>query len=89
MKMQTKCTPTQRAAKHLRYVAALTGAAQVRGDSYWLTVGRRNFLVGYKFVRLISHHRNDVLFGCGGPRHAEVGSVCLRITTTEEPSKTV
>jgi hypothetical protein len=62
MKMQTKCTPAQRAAKHLKHVAALTGAAQVRGDSYWLKVGSRNFLVGYKFVRLISHHGKSTCF---------------------------
>jgi len=55
MRMQTKFTPDQRAMKHLKRIAALTGAAQVRGDCYYLKVGRRNFLVGYKFVRLISH----------------------------------
>src|SRR6266849_11088128 len=45
MRKRTKCTPTQRAAEYLKRVAALTGAEQVRGDSYWLRAGRRNFLV--------------------------------------------
>jgi len=42
--------------------AALTGAEQVRGGSYWLRVGRRNFLVDDKFVRLISHHDKSTCF---------------------------
>ena len=62
MRMQTKCTPAQRAAKHLKRVAALTGAARVRDDSYWLRAGHRNFLVDYKFVRLISHHGKSTCF---------------------------
>jgi hypothetical protein len=54
MRMPTKCTPAQRAAKYLKRIAALTGAEQVRGDSYLLRAGRRNFLVDPKFVRVIS-----------------------------------
>src|SRR5712664_3922612 len=54
MRMQTKCRPAQRAAEYLKRVAALTGAEQVRSDSYWLRAGRRHFLVDSKFVRLIS-----------------------------------
>src|SRR5215472_7624475 len=54
MKMQTICGPTERAAKYLRRVAALTGAEQVHDDCYRLRAGRRNFLVDYKFVRVIS-----------------------------------
>jgi hypothetical protein len=60
--MQTKCTPAQCAAEYLKRVAALTGAEQVRGDSYWLRVGRRNFLVDHEFVRLISHHGKSTCF---------------------------
>jgi hypothetical protein len=56
MRKRTNCTPTQRAAEYLKRIAALTGAEQVRGDSYWLRAGRRNFLVDYKFVRVISPH---------------------------------
>ena len=62
MRMQTKYTPAQRAAKYLKRVAALTGAEPVRGDSYWLRAGRRNFLVDRKFVRLISHHGKSTCF---------------------------
>ena len=79
--------------------AALTGAEQVRGDSYCLAAGRRNFLVDYKFVRDISHHGKSTCFSiatdpdmpsaCDGPGHAERGSGCVCITTTEEQSETV
>jgi hypothetical protein len=62
MRKRTKCTPTQRAAEYLKRVAALTGAEQVRGDSYWLTAGRRNFLVDYNFVRVISPHGKSTCF---------------------------
>jgi hypothetical protein len=62
MRKRTKCTPTQRAAEYLKRVAALTGAEQVRGDSYWLRAGRRNFLVEYKFVRVISPHGKSTCF---------------------------
>jgi len=62
MRKQTKCTPAQRAAKHLKRVAALTGAEQIRGDTYWLRAGHRNFLVDHKFVHLISHHGKSTCF---------------------------
>ena len=62
MRTQTKCTPAQRAAKYLKRVAALTGAEQVRGDSYWLRAGQRSFLVDDKFVRLLSHHGKSTCF---------------------------
>src|SRR5712692_11621456 len=62
MRKRTKYTPNQRAAEYLKRVAALTGAEQVRGDIYWLRAGRRNFLVDYKFVRVISHHGKSTCF---------------------------
>jgi hypothetical protein len=62
MGMQTKCTPAKRAAKYLKRIAALTGAEEVRGDSYWLRAGRRNFLVGYQFVRVISDRGKSTCF---------------------------
>src|SRR5260370_33585978 len=61
MRMQIACTPAQRAAEYLKRVVALTGAEQV-GGSYWLRVGRRNFLVDYKFARLISNHGRSTCF---------------------------
>jgi hypothetical protein len=62
MRIQSKYTPAQRATKYLKRVAALTGAERVRGDTYWLRAGHRNFLVDYKFVRLISHHGKSTCF---------------------------
>ena len=62
MKMQNKCTTAQRAGEYLRRIAALTGAEQIGGDSYRVRAGRRNFLVDYKFVRLISHHSKRTCF---------------------------
>jgi len=62
MRKRTNCTPTQRAAEYLKRIAALTGAEQVRGDSYWLRAGRRNFLVDCKFVRVISPHGKSTCF---------------------------
>ena len=62
MRKRTKRTPTQRAAEYLKRVAALTGAEQVRGVRYWLRAGRRNFLVDYKFVRVISPHCKSTCF---------------------------
>jgi hypothetical protein len=62
MKMRTTCTPAQRAAEYLKRVARLTGAEHVRDDSYRPRAGRRNFLVDYKFVRVISHHDKSTCF---------------------------
>jgi hypothetical protein len=62
MRRQTKSTPAQHAAEYLKRVAAVTGAEQVRGDSYWLRAGHRNFLVSYKFIRLVSHHGKSTCF---------------------------
>ena len=62
MRIRNKCTPGQRAAKYLERITVLTGAEQVRGDSYWLRAGRRTFLVDHKFVRAISHHGKSTCF---------------------------
>ena len=62
MRRQTKSTPAQRAAEYLKRVAALTGAEQVRDDSYWLRVGHRRFLVDQKFVWLVSGHGKSTCF---------------------------
>src|SRR5712692_2814503 len=83
MRMQTKCTPAQRAAEYLKRVAALTGAEQVRGDSYWLRAGRRHFLVDSKFVRLISHDGKSTCFSVAGdpdmPGAEAVASALLQL----------
>jgi hypothetical protein len=62
MRMQIKCTPAGRAAEYLKRVAALTGAQQILGGSYWLRAGRRNFLVDYKSVRVVSHRVKETCF---------------------------
>jgi hypothetical protein len=62
MKSQAKFTPARRAAKYLKRVAALTGAKQVRHESYWLRTGHRNFLVDSEFVRLISRRGKSTCF---------------------------
>ncbi len=62
MRKRTKCTPAQRATKYLKRIAALTGAKQVRGESYRLTAGRKHFLVDSKFVRLISRRGESTCF---------------------------
>jgi hypothetical protein len=83
MRMQTKRTPAQRAAEYLKRIAALTGAEQVRGDSYWLRAGRRNFLVDYKFVRVISHEGKSTCFSVAGdpdmPSAEVVASALLQL----------
>ena len=81
--MQTKCTPAQRAPEYLKRVAALTGAKQIGVDSYWLRAGHRDFLVDYKFVRLISHHRKSTCFSVAAdpdmPRSEVVASALLHL----------
>ena len=62
MRIQTKCAPAQRAAKYLKRIAVLTGAEKVCGDSYYLTAGRREFLVDSNFVHVISHHVKSTCF---------------------------
>lgn len=83
MRIQTKCTPPQRAAKYLKRIAALTGAEQVCGDSYWLRAGRRNFLVDYKLVRVISHDGKSTCFSVAGdpdmPSAEAVASALLQL----------
>ena len=60
--MQSQLTPTERAAKYLKRIAALTGAEQVYGDGYILGAGRRHFLVDSRFVHLISDDDKSTCF---------------------------
>jgi len=62
MRMRTKYTRAESAAKYLERIVALTGAAQVCGGRYRLGVGRRHFLVDSKFVRLISSQGKSTCF---------------------------
>ena len=54
MRTRTKYAPARRAAEYLKRIAALTGAKQVCGECYRLTVGRMHFLVDSKFVHVMS-----------------------------------
>ena len=62
MRIQTKCTPAQRAGKYLKRIAALTGAKQIFGECYRLTVGRLHFLVDSKFVHVMSPRSESTCF---------------------------
>ena len=62
MRVQATRTPAQCAAEYLKRVAALTGAKRVPGDGYRLRAGRRNFLVDYKLVRVVSRPSKSTCF---------------------------
>jgi hypothetical protein len=62
MRMQPKCTPAERAAEYLERIAVLTGAEQDVDGTYHVSAGGRHFLVGYNFVRLISHRGESTCF---------------------------
>jgi len=83
VRKRTKCTPVQRATMYLKRIAALTGAKQVCGDSYWLRAGRRSFLVDYKFVGVNSHHGKSTCFSVAAdpdmPSAEVVASVLLQL----------
>jgi hypothetical protein len=83
IRKRTKCTLAQRAAKYLKRVAALIGAEQVGGDSYWLRAGRMHFLVDSKFVRLISPRGESTCFSVAGdpdlPSAEAVASALLQL----------
>jgi len=79
MRMEPKFTAAKRAEEYLKRVAALTGAVQIR-DGYWLRAGRRNFLVDYKFIRVISHRGESTCFSVAADsdmQHAEVVASAL------------
>jgi hypothetical protein len=83
MRAQTKDSAANRAAEYLRRVARLTGAKQIPSGGYWLSAGRREFLVDSKFVRLISHHYRSTCFSVGivsdMPSAEIVASVLLQL----------
>jgi hypothetical protein len=66
LKRHNGYTPTERAAEYLKRVA-LTGAQRVRSELYYLRAGRRNFLVTYNLVRLISHGKSTCFSVAGDP----------------------
>jgi hypothetical protein len=62
MRTRTKCAPARRAAKYLKRIAALTGAKQVCGECYRLTVGPVHFQVDSKFVHVMSPRPESTCF---------------------------
>ncbi len=82
MRMKPKFTPT-RAEEYLKRVAALTGAQQDDDGAYLLTTGHIRFLVGDKFVRVISHHGESTCFSVPAdwdmPRAELVASALLQL----------
>jgi hypothetical protein len=62
VRIQTESTAAQRAVQYLKRISALTGAKQVNGDSYRLTVGRKHFLVDSKYVRVIKRDGKSTCF---------------------------
>jgi hypothetical protein len=56
MRAQTQDSSLDRAEEYLKRIAQLTGAKRTP-EGYRLRAGRRDFLVGCKFVRVISYHR--------------------------------
>ena len=83
MRLKPKFTPTDRAEEYLKRVAALTGAQQDDDGAYLLTTGRIRFLVGDKFVRVISHHGESTCFSVPAdwdmPRAEVVASALLQL----------
>ena len=83
MRMEPKFTPADRAEEYLKRVAALTGAQQDDDGAYLLTTGRIRFLVGDKFVRVISHHGESTCFSVpadwGMPRAEVIASALLQL----------
>jgi hypothetical protein len=60
--MEPKFTPADRAEEYLERIAALTGAKQDDDGAYRLTTGSMRFLVGYKFVRVMSRRGESTCF---------------------------
>jgi len=82
--MECKRNARPARSKVLERIAALTGAEQVCGDSYWLRAGRRNFLVGYQFdACYLKPWQIDVLFCLRRTRTYRARSDCICITATE------
>jgi hypothetical protein len=83
MRMRTKCTPAQRAAEHLKRVAALSGAKEDDDGTYHLTAGDRHFLVDAKFVRVISPRSESTCFSVVAypdiPREEVIAAALLQL----------
>ncbi|SRR5713226_8568680 len=83
MRTETKFTAAERAEEYLKRIAALTGAKQDDNGAYRLTTGSMRFLVGCKFVRVISHRSESTCFSVAAdpdmPRAEVVASALLQL----------
>jgi hypothetical protein len=83
MKAQNSYTPSERAARYLKRIVALTGAKQVHGKSYMIAVARKHFLVNSKFVHLLAGRGKSTCFSLAGdldtPSVEIVASVLLQL----------
>lgn len=83
MKAETSCSRSERAARYLQRIAALTGAKHVHGNSYVLAVARKLFLVNSKFVHRLSRRGESTCFSLMAdldtPRAEIVASVLLQL----------
>jgi hypothetical protein len=81
--MKTKFTPAERAEEYLKRIAALTGARQDDDGAYRLTTGSIRFLVGYKFVRVMSRRDESTCFSVAAdpdlPRAEMIASALLQL----------
>jgi len=62
MRIRSKDTPRRQAAKYLERIAALTGARQEYDGSYRLTAGEKEFIVGSRFVSILSSRDKSTCF---------------------------
>lgn len=62
MRVQTASSLTKCAAQYLRRIARLTGAEEIPGGGYCPGAGYKNFVVGCKFVHVISRHCKSTRF---------------------------
>jgi hypothetical protein len=62
VKAQNKYGPSERPARYLKRIVALTGARKVHGERYMLPVGRKYFLVDARFVYLLSRSGKSTCF---------------------------
>lgn len=83
MKTQNEYVPSERPARYLKRIVALTGARKVHGERYMLAVGRKYFLVEAKFVHLLSGHGKSTCFSLVAdldtPRVEIVASALLQL----------
>jgi hypothetical protein len=78
------CQEKRAAAMYLKRIVALTGAKRVCGDTYFLKVGRKRFLLNNRTVRLISHDgRKSTCFSIPThsymPRQEVIASALLQL----------